>query len=859
VTDALGGQTAYGYDGQGNVITVTDANGHATSYEYDQRGRLVRQEDPAGGVRTFAYDASGNRTAIGDELDHVTSFEYDEVNRLLSITNPMGASTSHTYDAASNLLSTTDPLDRTTSFTYDELDRLTSTTDPQGSVTTFEYDAVGNRTSVTDPLAQTSTFAYDALDRVIRETDALGHSKTYAYDAVGNLTGTIDRNDRKIEYEYDLLDRLTAERWFDGDALVRTIESTYGAAGNLLTISDPDSAYAFTYDALNRLTSSDNAGTPNVPHVTLSYVYDAVGNRLTAGDQFGINVTSEYDPRNLLIARTWEGPDIDSARVEFQYDAARQLTEMSRFADATGDSFIGRSTYQYDAAGRLENLKHLDALDAVIAEYDYVRDLADQLVSETHHGQTSTYSYDSAGQLTGADHSNQSDEAYTYDANGNRVDGDYVVGPNNQVLSDGTFEYAYDAEGNLIRKTEIATGEYTEYEYDHRNRLVRGTVKSAGGIILKEVMYAYDALDRRIARTVDSDGAGPMAPETVYTVYDGAHAWADFDSSGNVVARYLFGERMDEIIARYRPTEGTAWYLTDHLGTVRDIVDAAGGLINHIDYDSFGYILAQTNPLARDRFTFTGREWEPALAFYYYRARFYDPQLGRFVSQDPLGFAGGDINLYRYVNNDPLGNVDPLGLANASEESVMYRLGPVGAILLSRTFLVCVGLEVVGFGLGAGYQYASTGEITLDIHDAVSLTIGVVGCAILPVSALSSVAFVAAAEALHLFVQWKMGEANATDAALLILQHTLSIVGGRAASRHAVESVAELRVRPPRAPKTRQDQIAEFLKQAERANAEGWEAAKAGDFAKAKLLRKQAADLADLAEELLEGPLEGPL
>ncbi len=117
---------------------------------------------------------------------------------------------------------------------------------------------------------------------------------------------------------------------------------------------------------------------------------------------------------------------------------------------------------------------------------------------------------------------------------------------------------------------------------------------------------------------------------------------------------------MDEILARWRPGEGTAWYLTDHLGTVRDIVNALGQLINHIDYDSFGRILTQTNPAFGDRFTFTGREWDPTLALYYYRARFYDPALGRFVSQDPLGFMA-DMNLYRYVGNKPLEDIDPSG------------------------------------------------------------------------------------------------------------------------------------------------------------------------------------------------------
>jgi hypothetical protein len=112
--------------------------------------------------------------------------------------------------------------------------------------------------------------------------------------------------------------------------------------------------------------------------------------------------------------------------------------------------------------------------------------------------------------------------------------------------------YTYDNEGNLIRKTEIATSEYTEFSYDHRNRLVLGVLYSAGGVILREVAYTYDVFDRNIARTVDSDGAGPDPAETRFTIYDGEHAWADYDEAGNVLARYLFGDRTETRLKQRR-------------------------------------------------------------------------------------------------------------------------------------------------------------------------------------------------------------------------------------------------------------------------------------------------------------------
>jgi RHS repeat-associated protein len=129
-------------------------------------------------------------------------------------------------------------------------------------------------------------------------------------------------------------------------------------------------------------------------------------------------------------------------------------------------------------------------------------------------------------------------------------------------------------------------------------------------------------------------------------VYDGDHVWADFnDAVGKVVARYLFGDRIDQIIARHQPGQGTAWDLGDRLGTIRDIADATGVVINHMNYDSFGAVIAETNPTAGDRYKFTGREFDAEIGLYYYRARYYDPQLGRFISEDPLIFGAGDPNL----------------------------------------------------------------------------------------------------------------------------------------------------------------------------------------------------------------------
>jgi RHS repeat-associated protein len=441
------------------------------------------------------------------------------------------------------------------------------------------------------------------------------------------------------------------------NAPIKTFAYTYDAVGHLLTSTNPDSKYTYTYDAVDRFTSVDNTGTAGVPAVKFNYGYDAVGNLLTVNDSInganaGITVYTS-DLLNRTTNLTQSGTGVSNKRVDMAYDAANRLTGISRFSDLAGTSAIAETNYAYDNNQRLIQLSHKKGA-STIANYDYSYDNADKLAATVSSVDgTSNYSYDSTNQLTGTDHSSQTDEAYSYDANGNRTNGGYQTGTNNQLLADSQYTYQYDQEGNRTQRTEIATGKITEYVWDYRNRLTGVLLSDALGVVSKTIEYTYDVDDRRIGKKID--GA-----VTERYVYDGLHIALAFDGAGNQTHRYLYGTEVDQILADETPTR-VLWALTDRLGSVKDLVDENGVILNHINYDSFGRVVSQTDASVEFRYGYTGREQDAETGLNYYRARYYDASNGRFISEDPLGFGAGDSNIYRYVGNSPVNGTDPSG------------------------------------------------------------------------------------------------------------------------------------------------------------------------------------------------------
>ncbi len=286
--------------------------------------------------------------------------------------------------------------------------------------------------------------------------------------------------------------------------------------GQLLSASDDFSSYDYTYDNLGRVTQVIAAHSGLL--VKFDQKFDANGRRTEVAVFIhnGVSYESdyvnnyEYDNLGRMTRVEQAGAGVAEKAVNFEYNFLGQFTNIYRYEDLSDTQFVAWTSYSYDNIGRLTDLTHKRGV-TVFADYNWTYDAYSRVTKFTFDsliggdGETN-YTYDETGQLTGADHDYQTDEEYEYDENGNPVGTGYTIGDNNQVTSDGTYNYEYDAEGNRTKRTEISTGDYIVYTWDHRNRLTSVSFYDDQDTLLKRVEHDYDLWNRWIEKRVDEDG-----------------------------------------------------------------------------------------------------------------------------------------------------------------------------------------------------------------------------------------------------------------------------------------------------------------------------------------------------------------
>jgi RHS repeat-associated protein len=662
LTDPAGRTVSYAYDSSGEHLTsYTDKFGtntytyvtgqgaqreHALAsvnfsddthieYTYDSRGRLIHENRDGGAEpTTYAYLSAGGFT-LTDVGGNVTTVLQDDLGQVRRVTDPLGRVTDYGYDVNQNPVGVTLQQSVAFSYAFDAQGNLTRITDAVGNLTSFTYDDHDNLTTFTDARGNTTRYAFDAKDNLRSEINSAGEAKLFTYDERGLVSTSTNRRGRVIGYQYNADGQLLRKDFADGSFA----EYSYDGFGRLTTARDTNGTVTLGYndnDTLRKITYPDGK--------SLAFEYNAGGQRTRSVDQDGFTTNYVYDDLGRLGHLT---DGAGALIVRYAYDMNGRL---SREDKGNGTA----TTYEYDAAGQLLRLRHLKPDGSVNSFFDYEYDaLGRRTMVSTADGVT-RYEYDALGQLTKVTLPGGRTIEYRYDAAGNRtrvIDSqlgttNFVANELNQYTRAGSTSYIYDLDGNLLSKTDAAGS--TAYTFDDENRLI-----GINGPDLTAV-YTYDPLGHRNSATVQG--------QTTSYLIDPVSLWsatAEY-TGGSLTAHYIQGLGL---ISRVGASGSAGYYDFDAAGNTVGLTDAAGAYINRYFYMPFGETTAAAAALPNP-FTFVGRfgVMDYGGGLFDMRFRKYDPAIGRFISEDPLGIGAGDQNTLRYVSNDPINLSDPLGL-----------------------------------------------------------------------------------------------------------------------------------------------------------------------------------------------------
>jgi RHS repeat-associated protein len=620
-TDPLHRTTAYTYNNLGEVISFTELAGTASPVTY-----------------TLTYEPVHNRiSAITDPLGHTTTFAYDDSSRTQTVTNPVGNRVVVTFNDEGQPVRITDPAGGSTYLSYFSGD-LVAETNPLGQVKTAYHDSVGQVLQLSDPKGNTTGYTWTPLGQVATETSPLGAVTRDRYDRAGNLTSVTDANRKTTAFTYngdnlvatkiDPLGHVTRYR-YDGDQnLTRVVDAAgntddfgyddfnnqatamYGVSG-----TGQQTKVAYTYDAANRMTKA-----VQTPGGTYSFSYDGLNDVLSEAAPNG-TVSRTFDAVGLPTSMTVPG----QSKITYTYDKASRLTSITQGKTKVSQAYDGLSrvtsltlpdgikdTSTYNAASELtaqtfkKGTTTVGAINYAYTKAAQVRSESGSLASARLPAPVTGNTYNADNELT---HWNGT--AYTYNANGD-------------LTSSGTSTYTWNAQNQLTSISGATTAAFTYNPFGQRATATLGRSTTS---------YLYDGTSWNSNVLQEQARGTPTA-----------------NLLTGVPGQYL------QVTSPGRPPSSL---LTGPLGSTIALASAAGTITTRYRYTPYGAVSAAgaTSP---STFEFNATQ-NDGTGLYMMGARYYDPAVGAFISQDPLGFAGGSTDLYNYAQSDPTNLSDPSG------------------------------------------------------------------------------------------------------------------------------------------------------------------------------------------------------